>query len=199
MTVGSEVQEIRGWGKQSGELRQGRCQSPAEGAEQVPSAQRWGCQVVPGEVWSPPATGPARLLLPPPCSAVHPQSTALAEGTGDITGRCAGTSGGCLDGDGGKGRRARPGPTAGRMRQMLLCQSSPCPPFPAQWPFPRACHSRGDVLPLLPEQTLSPTAPVAVRGKMRIIRRRCLLLQVSLKAWQSPTPGSPLISAFETL
>lgn len=55
------------------------------------------------------------------------------------------------------------------------------------------------LLPLLPEQTLSPTAPVAVVDKMRIIRRRCLLLQVSLKAWQSPTLGGPLISAFETL
>lgn len=55
------------------------------------------------------------------------------------------------------------------------------------------------LLLLFPERTLSPTAPVAVAGKMRIIRRRCLLLQVSLKAWQSPTPRGPLISAFETL
>lgn len=85
------------------------------------------------------------------------------------------------------------------MRQMLICQSSSCPPFPAQCPFPVPVTAGMMSLPLLPEQTLSPTAPVAVTGKMRIIRRRCLLLQVSLKAWQSPTPGSPLISAFETL
>lgn len=52
-TVGSEVQEIRGWGKHSVELLWERFQGLAEGVEQVPSAQCWFCQVVLGEVRSP--------------------------------------------------------------------------------------------------------------------------------------------------
>lgn len=88
MTVGSEVQEIRGWGKQPGDLRQERCQGPAEGAEQVPSAQCWGCQE---------RSGPHRPLVQYGFCCLHPaQLCSPRDGTGDITRRYAGTSGSCL-------------------------------------------------------------------------------------------------------
>lgn len=86
-TVGSEVQEIRGWGKHSAELLWERFQGLAEGVEQVPSAQCWFCQVVLGEVRSPvaPVQSGAGCLL----------SGQLCRGAGgDITGMCW-SSGNC--------------------------------------------------------------------------------------------------------
>lgn len=54
--MGSEVQEIRGWGKHSAELLWERFQALAEGVGQVPTAQCWCCQVVLGKVRSPVAS-----------------------------------------------------------------------------------------------------------------------------------------------
>lgn len=84
-TVGSEVQEIRGWGKHSAELLWERFQALAEGVEQVPTAQCWCCQVVLGKVRSPSGISPVQGWLPPVCPAVY-------RGRGTALG-CAGAAG----------------------------------------------------------------------------------------------------------
>lgn len=102
MMVRSEVQEIRGWGKESGQLptaeisgscRGGRARSPCPALGLPGCARR--IQVSTGHRSSM-ALAASTLLS---CAA---QSTALAEGQGDVTEGCAGTRSRCPARDGGR-------------------------------------------------------------------------------------------------
>lgn len=202
MMVGSEVQQIRGWGKQSGELPPGEISGSCRG-----SGAGSQCTVL-----GPPGRA-GRGQVP----TGHQSSTALAASTllscavpehspgrgtrGHHRGMCweqwRVPGWGWWEVGEGDGHGWCPQQAEGSKRCSAktthACLSSHNGPL--SMPVTAGMMS----LPLLPERAASPTVPVAVTGKMRIIRRRCLLLQVSLKAWQSPTLGGPLISAFETV
>lgn len=131
-TVGSEVQEIRGWGKHSAELLWERFQDLAEGVEQVPSAQCWFCQVVLGEVRSPVApvqNGAGCLLSGQLCRGAGGHHWDVLE-QWELPSPAQPARAG-----GGREQEAWLGLTAGRREQMLLCQSSLHPPIPTQESF----------------------------------------------------------------